>query len=183
MLQKLSFGFFDNQKTGHLVARLTKDLEEIGEVAHHGPEDLFIAIMTLIGAFILMLWVHVPLALITAVIVPLTAWVTTHYGARMTTTWHALYGRVADFNARIEENVGGIRVVQAFADPGQRWFFSGQGRSGLSAQMAAMRFMHIGRTVHFVGEVSAPSNVASGPAGRAPSKCSGRAPAWIDSSM
>ena len=100
-LQKLSFGFFDNQKTGHLVARLTKDLEEIGEVAHHGPEDLFIAIMTLVGAFILMLWVHVPLALITAVIVPLTAWVTTHYGARMTTTWHALYGRVADFNARI----------------------------------------------------------------------------------
>ena len=47
-LQKLSFGFFDNQKTGHLVARLTKDLEEIGEVAHHGPEDLFIAVMTLV---------------------------------------------------------------------------------------------------------------------------------------
>ena len=53
-LQKLSFGFFDNQKTGHLVARLTKDLEEIGEVAHHGPEDLFIAVMTLVGAFALM---------------------------------------------------------------------------------------------------------------------------------
>ena len=49
------------------------------------------------------------------------------------------------------------RVVQAFADSDQRWFFSGQGRSGLSAEMAAMRFMHIGRTVHFVGEVSAPS--------------------------
>ena len=48
-LQKLSFGFFDNNKTGHLIARLTKDLEEIGEVAHHGPEDVFIAVMTLIG--------------------------------------------------------------------------------------------------------------------------------------
>ncbi|MGO4837971.1 ABC transporter transmembrane domain-containing protein, partial [Rhizobiaceae sp. 2RAB30] len=58
-LQKLSFGYFDDKKTGHLVAGLTKDLEEIGEVAHHGPEDLFIAVMTLIGAFALMLWVHV----------------------------------------------------------------------------------------------------------------------------
>jgi ATP-binding cassette subfamily B protein len=115
-LQKLSFGFFDNQKTGTLVARLTKDLEEIGEVAHHGPEDLFIAIVTLIGAFTLMMWVHPPLATITAIIVPLTAFVTTFYGQRMTGTWHALYGRVADFNTRIESNVGGIRVVQAFAN-------------------------------------------------------------------
>lgn len=115
-LQKLSFGFFDNQKTGHLVARLTKDLEEIGEVAHHGPEDLFIAVMTLIGAFILMFTVNVKLALITAMVVPLTAWLTTRYGGRMTRNWQALYGRVGDFNARIEENVGGIRVVQAFAN-------------------------------------------------------------------
>jgi ATP-binding cassette subfamily B protein len=61
-LQKLSFGYFDNQKTGHLVARLTKDLEEIGEVAHHGPEDVFIAIMTLIGAFLLMFSVNPKLA-------------------------------------------------------------------------------------------------------------------------
>ncbi len=69
-LQKLSFNFYDRQKTGHLVARVTKDLEEIGEVAHHGPEDLFIAIMTLLGAFALMLWVHPPLALITGAILP-----------------------------------------------------------------------------------------------------------------
>jgi ATP-binding cassette subfamily B protein len=115
-LQKLSFSYFDNQKTGHLVARLTKDLEEIGEIAHHGPEDVFIAIMTLIGAFLLMFWVHPPLAILTALIVPVTAWVTTRYGRRMTLTWHSLYGRVADFNARIEETVGGIRVVQAFAN-------------------------------------------------------------------
>ncbi|CAK7258091.1 MULTISPECIES: ABC transporter ATP-binding protein [unclassified Shinella] len=141
-LQKLSFGFFDNQKTGHLVARLTKDLEEIGEVAHHGPEDLFIAVMTLVGAFVLMLWVHVPLALITAVIVPLTAFVTTHYGARMTTTWHALYGRVADFNARIEENVGGIRVVQAFANEDhERKLFAESNRNYLVTKLQAYRVM------------------------------------------
>lgn len=115
-LQKLSFRFFDNQKTGHLVGRLTKDLEEIGEVAHHGPEDLFIAIMTFLGAFLLMMSVNVPLALITAAIVPVTAWVTSRYGTRMTNNFRALYGRVGAFNARIEENVGGMRVVQAFAN-------------------------------------------------------------------
>jgi ATP-binding cassette, subfamily B, bacterial len=141
-LQKLSFGYFDNQKTGHLVARLTKDLEEIGEVAHHGPEDLFIAVMTLIGAFALMLWVHVPLALITAVVVPLTAFVTAHYGARMTANWHALYGRVADFNARIEENVGGIRVVQAFANEDhERQLFAESNRNYLVTKLQAYKVM------------------------------------------
>ncbi|MCW6509208.1 ABC transporter ATP-binding protein [Lichenifustis flavocetrariae] len=115
-LQKLSFRFFDNQKTGHLVGRVTKDLEEIGEIAHHGPEDLLIAVMTFAGAFALMMAVNAKLALITALVVPVTAWITTRYGGRMTRNWHALFSRIGDFNARIEENVGGIRVVQAFAN-------------------------------------------------------------------
>jgi ATP-binding cassette, subfamily B, bacterial len=115
-LQKLSFRFYDDNKTGHLVARITKDLEEIGEIAHHGPEDLFIAVMTFAGAFALMLMVNVELALITAVVVPLVAWLTTSYGGRMTRNWQALYSRVGNFNVRIEENVGGMRVVQAFAN-------------------------------------------------------------------
>src|SRR5262245_20977583 len=141
-LQKLSFGYFDNQKTGHLVARLTKDLEEIGEVAHHGPEDLFIAVMTLFGAFVLMLWAHVPLALITAVIVPLTAIVTTRYGGRMATTWQTIYGRVAEFNARIEENVGGIRVVQAFANEDhERKLFAESNRNYLTTKLEAYKVM------------------------------------------
>ncbi|HWT63978.1 MAG TPA: ABC transporter ATP-binding protein, partial [Ochrobactrum sp.] len=130
------------QKTGHLVARLTKDLEEIGEVAHHGPEDLFIAIMTLIGAFCLMMWVHVPLALITAVIVPLCAYVTLRYGGRMTTTWHALYRRVGDFNARIEENVGGIRVVQAFTNEDhERKLFAESNKNYQKTKLAAYKIM------------------------------------------
>jgi ATP-binding cassette, subfamily B, bacterial len=115
-LQKLSFGYFDDQKTGHLVGRLTKDLEEIGEVAHHGPEDAFIAVMTLIGALVLMFVINVPLALITLGVLPVTVWLTLRYGGRMTLNWRALFQRVGDFNARIEENVGGIRVVQAFAN-------------------------------------------------------------------
>ncbi len=99
-----------------LVSRVTKDLEEIGEIAHHGPEDLLIAVMTFMGAFALMLTVNAKLALIAASVVPLTAWITSRYGGRMTRNWHALFGRVGDFNARIEENVGGIRVVKAFAN-------------------------------------------------------------------
>lgn len=115
-LQKLSFGYFDDHKTGHLVGRLTKDLEEIGEVAHHGPEDAFIAVMTLIGALVLMFTINTPLALVTLLVLPLTVWLTLRYGGRMTLTWRALFQRVGDFNTRIEENVGGIRVVQAFAN-------------------------------------------------------------------
>src|SRR5690606_35137802 len=53
-LQKLSFRFFDNHKAGHLITHVAKDLEDVGEVAHHGPEDMFLAVMTFIGAFILM---------------------------------------------------------------------------------------------------------------------------------
>ena len=141
-LQKLSFGYFDNQKTGHLVGRLTKDLEEIGEVAHHGPEDLFIAVMTFIGAFLLMLSVNVNLALITVVVVPLTAWVTSRYGSRMTDNFRALYGRVGDFNARIEENVGGIRVVQAFANEDhERALFARDNQNYRSTKLAAYRIM------------------------------------------
>ncbi|MGV6874156.1 ABC transporter ATP-binding protein [Pseudochelatococcus sp. B33] len=150
-LQKLSFGFFDNNKTGHLVARLTKDLEEIGEVAHHGPEDVFIAIMTLIGAFILMLWVHVPLAVITALIMPLIAWLTTRYGSRMTATWHALYGRVASFNARIEENVGGIRVVQAFANEDhERHLFAQDNRAYRNTKLQAYKVMAASTTLSYL---------------------------------
>jgi ATP-binding cassette subfamily B protein len=115
-LQKLSFRFYDNQKTGHLVARVTKDLEDVGEVAHHGPEDAFIAVMTFFGSFLLMLTLNVRLALITGLVVPPMTWISTRYGRAMTRTMRTLFARVGDFNARIEENVGGIRVVQAFAN-------------------------------------------------------------------
>ncbi|MFD1703555.1 ABC transporter ATP-binding protein [Methylopila henanensis] len=141
-LQKLSFGYFDNQKTGHLVGRLTKDLEEIGEVAHHGPEDLFIAVMTLIGAFTLMFMVNVELALITVAVAPLTAWITGRYGGRMTRNWRELYGRVGAFNARIEENVGGIRVVQAFAnEEHERQLFARDNSGYRETKLAAYRIM------------------------------------------
>jgi ATP-binding cassette subfamily B protein len=115
-LQRLSWRWFDSRRTGHLVARVTRDLEEIGEVAHHGPEDLFIAIMTFLGAFALMVMIHPGLAALTAVIVPATVTLVVVYGGRMTDTWRGIFSRLGDFNVRLEENLGGIRVVQAFAN-------------------------------------------------------------------
>ncbi|AFH64814.1 ABC transporter ATP-binding protein [Paenibacillus caseinilyticus] len=115
-IQKLSFRFFDNNKTGHLMTRITNDLNEIGEIAHHGPEDIFIAVMTLLGAFGLMLTINWKLAVLTFVIIPLMAWFALHFSSRMTRTYERLFGDVGEFNTRVENNIGGIRVVQAFAN-------------------------------------------------------------------
>ncbi|CAI8862659.1 Uncharacterized ABC transporter ATP-binding protein YwjA [Brevibacillus sp. IT-7CA2] len=115
-IQKLSFRFFDNTKTGHLLSRLTNDLMEIGEVAHHGPEDLFIAVMTLIGAFLLMFNINEEMALLTFLVIPLLIFFVVHFNGKMTRAFHRLYGDMADFNARVEDNVGGMRVVQAFSN-------------------------------------------------------------------
>jgi ATP-binding cassette subfamily B protein len=151
-LQKLSFRFYDNQKTGHLVARVTKDLEEVGEVAHHGPEDLFIAVMTFLGAFALMFTVNVPLALMTAVIVPIIAVGSTHYGSRMTATWRNLFGRVGAFNARIEESVGGIRVVQAFGNEDhERTLFARDNARYRSTKLEAYRIMAASMSLNYLG--------------------------------
>ncbi|WP_050183577.1 ABC transporter ATP-binding protein [Domibacillus robiginosus] len=115
-VQKLSFRFFDNTKTGHLISRMTSDLMEIGEMAHHGPEDLFIALMTLTGAFGIMLTINWKLAVLTFVIVPAVLWLAVFFNKKMTGAFHRLFGDIADFNARIEDSMGGIRVVQAFAN-------------------------------------------------------------------
>ncbi|MEM7117608.1 MAG: ABC transporter ATP-binding protein [Chloroflexota bacterium] len=115
-IQKLSFSYFDNNKTGHLIARITTDLQDIGEMAHHGPEDLFIAIMTLLGAFSLMATIHLELALLTFVVVPAILWVAVYFSGKMTITFRQLFRSIGQFNARIEDALGGVRVVKAFAN-------------------------------------------------------------------
>lgn len=115
-IQKLSFRFFDNTKTGHLIGRLTNDMNMIGEMAHHGPEDLMIAIMTLVGSFVLMMMINWKLAVLTFIVVPAIIWVVIYFNKKMTKAIHQLYSDIGDFNARIEDNVGGIRVVKAFSN-------------------------------------------------------------------
>ncbi|HEX8238025.1 MAG TPA: ABC transporter ATP-binding protein [Abditibacteriaceae bacterium] len=150
-LQKLSFRFYDNQKTGHLVARVTKDLEDVGEVAHHGPEDAFIAIMTFLGALFLMFTLHTKLALLTALVVPPVAWITSRYGAAMARNWRALFSQVGNFNARIEENVGGIRVVQAFANEDhERKLFAQDNHNYRNTKLDAYRMMATSRVLSYM---------------------------------
>jgi len=115
-VQKQSFRFFDNTKTGHIMSRITNDLFDLGELAHHGPEDLFIAAMTFVGAFWIMLTINVKLALITMVIVPFLIWLITYTNLKMNAAWKNMYSDIADVNARVEDSVSGIRVVQSFTN-------------------------------------------------------------------
>jgi len=150
-LQKLSFRYYDNTKTGHIITHVTKDLEEVGEVAHHGPEDLFIAIMTFIGAFILMATVHLPLALMTIIIVPFMTYLVSRYGAQMTETWRRLFGQVGNFNARIEESIGGIRVVKAFANEAhEKTLFASDNENYRTTKLKAYRIMTASLTLSYL---------------------------------
>lgn len=150
-LQNLPFRYFDNMKTGHIITHVTKDLEEVGEVAHHGPEDLFLAIMTFIGAFILMATVHLPLAMITVVIVPFMTYLVSRYGAQMTETWRRLFGQVGNFNARIEESIGGIRVVKAFANEShEKALFAQDNENYRTIKLQAYRIMTASLTLSYL---------------------------------
>ena len=115
-MQKQSFSYYDNNKTGKLMTRLTTDLFEISEVAHHGPEDIFITIITLLGAFLLMLQVHTKLAIATVCLIPLIMFAVSYFNRRMTKVNTRIYEDLGEFNAGIEASVSGIRVVQAFAN-------------------------------------------------------------------
>ena len=115
-IQKLNFKYFDNQKSGKLIGRLTNDLMDIGEAAHHGPEDVFLSIMTLIGAFVIMLTIDVKLALITFCVVPIVFILAIFFSQKMSRAFKNLFTNVSRFNELIADNVGGIRLVQAFTN-------------------------------------------------------------------
>ncbi|WP_019210276.1 ABC transporter ATP-binding protein [Yersinia massiliensis] len=150
-LQKLSFSYYDNVKTGHIITHVTKDLEEVGEIAHHGPEDLFIAVMTFIGAFILMASVHLPLAMLTIIIVPCMTYLVSRYGSQMTETWRKLFGQVGNFNARIEESIGGIRVVKAFANEShEKKLFAKDNENYRTTKLRAYRIMTTSMTMSYL---------------------------------
>ncbi|QBK26336.1 ABC transporter ATP-binding protein [Ureibacillus thermophilus] len=115
-IQKQSFKFFDNTKTGHIMSRITNDLFDIGEFAHHGPEDFFIAMMTFVGAFVIMFQINPTLALIALVFMPFLIWLVTYCNTKMNNAWKEMYSKIADVNARVEDSVSGIRVVKAFTN-------------------------------------------------------------------
>ncbi|MGI6128141.1 MAG: ABC transporter ATP-binding protein [Planifilum sp.] len=115
-VQKQSFRFFDNTKTGNIMSRISNDLFDIGELAHHGPEDFFIAVMTFVGTFCIMFTINVKLALVTFLVVPFLIWVIAYCNVRMHRAWRLMYSKIADINSRVEDSVSGIRVVQSFTN-------------------------------------------------------------------
>lgn len=115
-VHKQSFSFFDNTKTGHIMSRTTNDLFDIGELAHHGPEDIFIALMTFIGAFWIMFTLNVKMAFIILLMVPLLIWLIAVCNVRMNRAWRNMYRDIAEVNARVEDSVAGARVVQSFTN-------------------------------------------------------------------
>ncbi len=127
-LQRQSFAYYDEQKTGNLISRLTTDLFEISEVAHHGPEDVFITIMTLVGSFALMFHSHAKLAVATFALLPLITIALVFFNKKMTQVNTRIYENLGDFNAGVEASVSGIRVTQSFANEP----FEGERFDGLS---------------------------------------------------
>lgn len=118
-IQKLSFTYFDNTKTGHIMSRLVNDLMDIAEFAHHGPEDLFIASITLIGALIIMFSINWQLALIIMLLIPIMLIFTIIKNHKMQQIFKDMRIKIADINAQVEDSISGIRVVQSF---GNEWY-------------------------------------------------------------
>lgn len=114
--QKLSFSFFDNQKVGQLMSRVTNDLFDISELFHHGPEDLTISIIKLFGSFFILLAVNWRLALVAFAFIPVMVIYAGYYNVKMKRAFVRNRARIADINAQIEDNLSGIRVVKSFAN-------------------------------------------------------------------
>ncbi|MBQ3108811.1 MAG: ABC transporter ATP-binding protein, partial [Clostridia bacterium] len=115
-LQKLPFSFYDKSRTGYLMSRCTSDLFEITELAHHGPEDIFIAGITLIGACIIMLTIEWRLALVLIVSIPLILLFVMSQRRRMGRTSRQVKERTAQINAGIESSISGAKVAKAFTN-------------------------------------------------------------------
>ena len=114
--QKLSFAFYDNQKVGHLLSRITADLFDISELLHHGPEDLVISIIKFAGAFGILVMVNEKLALAAFFFVPFLILYAVIFNRKMKTAFKENRARIADINTQIEDSLSGIRVVKSFAN-------------------------------------------------------------------
>jgi ATP-binding cassette, subfamily B, bacterial len=114
--QKLSFGFYDEEKTGQLMSRITGDLEQISEFAHHAPEDLAVAAFKLVGVLAISFAINVQLSLIILVAMPLMFAYAFYFSRRFQRIMRLSRQRMAEVNAQVEDSLAGIRVVKSFAN-------------------------------------------------------------------
>lgn len=115
-LQTLDFRFFDDTKVGHLMSRIVNDLRDISELAHHGPEDIFIASLMLVGSFVYLMTIDIKLTLITFLFIPLIIWYAYTRRSAMEEAFTQERKRIADVNADVENSLSGIRVAQSFVN-------------------------------------------------------------------
>ncbi|MBR1904937.1 MAG: ABC transporter ATP-binding protein [Clostridiales bacterium] len=115
-LQKLSFSFYDDQKTGQLMSRITNDLFEITELLHHGPENIVISLIKIIGAFIILMGISKYLTAAAFVMLPLMFIFVFLLNKKMRRAFKENRKKVAEINSRAEDNLSGIRVVKSFAN-------------------------------------------------------------------
>jgi len=115
-LQKMSFSFYDDSNTGKLMSRITNDLFEISELAHHGPEDLFISILKIIGSVVVMMTIDVRVTLILLGLTIFIVGFTAFYNLKMRAVFAKNREKIAQVNARIQDSLAGIRVVKSFSN-------------------------------------------------------------------
>ena len=115
-LQKLSFSFYDDEKTGSLMSRITNDLFALSELYHHGPEDLLIGLVNFSGVFLITLSINPVLSVVVILFLPLMFFYSLHFNRKMNRALRLSKERVAEVNAQIEDSLAGIRVVQSFAN-------------------------------------------------------------------
>lgn len=115
-LQTLPFKFYDKNRTGHLMSRVVNDLFEVVELAHHGPEDVFISLVTLLGAFVILLTIEWKLALMIFALVPVVILFTIYRRKQMNAASRKVKERTAGINADIESSISGVRVAKAFGN-------------------------------------------------------------------
>lgn len=116
--QKLSFAFYDEQKTGQLMTRLTNDSFALGELYHHGPEDIVICLLHFGGALLILLTVDGPLTLLVLLFLPVMAVYAAYFDRRMKVALRRSHDRIGDINAQVEDTLAGIRVVKSFGNEG-----------------------------------------------------------------
>ncbi|MCI8389715.1 MAG: ABC transporter ATP-binding protein [Roseburia sp.] len=115
-LQKLSFAFYDNQKVGQLMSRITTDLFDITELMHHGPENIILSVLKIAGALVILLSVNPALALAAFLVLPVMLLFAFFLNKKMRLAFRQNRIKIAEINAQIEDNLSGIRVVKSFAN-------------------------------------------------------------------
>ena len=114
--QKLSFAFYDNQKIGQLLSRVTSDLFDISELLHHGPEDVVISIIKFVGSFVILCRINLTLTLVTFAFLPVIILYAVYFNKRMKRAFKVNRARIADINSQIEDSLSGIRAVKSFSN-------------------------------------------------------------------